>query len=250
MDFSKITSLTLPEGPVAKITRGGVTLWEAPTGGLPADFQQVEYITADGSQWVDTGIYAANYQDGIYCDMDFMLTTAASGNTYRYFYGHAQKAHNAGGLAFNRGAGHYRYYLGQGQRAIFVGATNELNDKRAYLRMFCNSNDLVTSTDSVHLCYADDPETNLIKLYKTYHDATCLMPASNMYLFNANGYETNPGFAGNFYSFKMTDAAGVPLRDFVPCYRKADGVIGVYDLVSGAFFENSGTGSFTKGADV
>lgn len=35
----------------------------------------------------------------------------------------------------------------------------------------------------------------------------------------------------------------------IPCYRKSDGVIGMYDLVFGVFYQNSGTGEFLKGAD-
>ena len=36
----------------------------------------------------------------------------------------------------------------------------------------------------------------------------------------------------------------------IPCYRKSDGEIGMYDTVSRTFYTNAGTGSFTKGADV
>lgn len=43
---------------------------------------------------------------------------------------------------------------------------------------------------------------------------------------------------------------GSRVIDLIPCYRKSDGEIGMYDIVSGAFFANAGTGSFTKGADV
>lgn len=43
---------------------------------------------------------------------------------------------------------------------------------------------------------------------------------------------------------------GVLVNDLVPCYRKSDGVIGMYDLVQRAFRTNVGTGTFTKGADV
>lgn len=43
---------------------------------------------------------------------------------------------------------------------------------------------------------------------------------------------------------------GVKERDFVPCYRKADNVIGLYDLVYGTFYTNQGSGTFTKGNDV
>lgn len=40
------------------------------------------------------------------------------------------------------------------------------------------------------------------------------------------------------------------VREYIPCYRKADGVIGLYERYSGTFLENSGTGAFTKGPDV
>jgi hypothetical protein len=38
--------------------------------------------------------------------------------------------------------------------------------------------------------------------------------------------------------------------DFVPCYRKVDGVIGMYDLVSNTLYTNDGTGTFLKGENV
>ena len=38
--------------------------------------------------------------------------------------------------------------------------------------------------------------------------------------------------------------------NFVPCYRIADGEIGVYDTVSKRFYANDGTGLFQKGVDV
>lgn len=43
---------------------------------------------------------------------------------------------------------------------------------------------------------------------------------------------------------------GVPSHRFIACYRKADNVIGFYDVVTEQFKTNEGTGSFTKGADV
>ena len=36
----------------------------------------------------------------------------------------------------------------------------------------------------------------------------------------------------------------------IPCYRKSDTEIGMFDLVSGTFFTNSGTGTFIKGNNV
>ena len=40
------------------------------------------------------------------------------------------------------------------------------------------------------------------------------------------------------------------VRYFVPCYRRSDGVIGLYDMENNLFYTNSGSGTFVKGADV
>lgn len=38
--------------------------------------------------------------------------------------------------------------------------------------------------------------------------------------------------------------------DLVPCYRKIDYIIGMYDIIGERFYINEGTGSFTKGQNV
>jgi len=38
--------------------------------------------------------------------------------------------------------------------------------------------------------------------------------------------------------------------DFIPARRNSDGVLGMYDTVSGTFKENAGTGTFTAGPDM
>ena len=43
---------------------------------------------------------------------------------------------------------------------------------------------------------------------------------------------------------------GTLVRNFVPCYRKSDNVIGLYDLVNKQFYTNAGSWTFTKWPDV
>ena len=51
------------------------------------------------------------------------------------------------------------------------------------------------------------------------------------------------------YALKMwTDS--VLMRDFIPAKRKSDGMIGLYDLVSGTFFTDANGGNFTGGDEV
>ena len=40
------------------------------------------------------------------------------------------------------------------------------------------------------------------------------------------------------------------VREYIPCYRKSDGEIGLYEKYTGEFLINEGTGTFTKGADI
>lgn len=40
------------------------------------------------------------------------------------------------------------------------------------------------------------------------------------------------------------------VREYIPCYRKSDGVIGLYEKFTGTFLTNEGDGAFTKGADI
>lgn len=40
------------------------------------------------------------------------------------------------------------------------------------------------------------------------------------------------------------------VREYIPCYRKSDGEIGLYEKFTGEFLTNAGTGEFVKGADI
>ena len=75
--------------------------------------------------------------------------------------------------------------------------------------------------------------------------------ANSMTLF-AWHMNTNIWFhKGSFklYYFKIYENWTL-VRDFVPCYRKSDSVIWLYDLVNSVFYTNAGTWTFTKWADV
>lgn len=64
-------------------------------------------------------------------------------------------------------------------------------------------------------------------------------------------YAANPGsadfwFEGYIYGSLLIDNK----FELVPCYRKSDTVIGMYDLKTKQFFTNAGTSNFEKGPDV
>ena len=71
-----------------------------------------------------------------------------------------------------------------------------------------------------------------------------------IYLFcGNNGWSAWRHTSVKFKSFTISES-WVVVRDFVPCYRIADGVIWMYDVVNDVFYTNNGSGTFTKGSDV
>lgn len=67
---------------------------------------------------------------------------------------------------------------------------------------------------------------------------------------NASGSLNNPA-SMEVYRFWMEDVStGSKVLDFIPCRRRSDGAIGMFDIVSQSFFGNSGTGSFIAGTPV
>lgn len=54
---------------------------------------------------------------------------------------------------------------------------------------------------------------------------------------------------GKVYEMKFYENA-ILKNHLIPCYRKSDGVIGFYDLVTQSFRRNSGSGTLTKGGNV
>lgn len=60
------------------------------------------------------------------------------------------------------------------------------------------------------------------------------------------GANTVYNFVGNIYR-QQAYQNGVLVGDFIPAIRNSDNVVGMYDLVSGQFFTNAGTGTFTAG---
>lgn len=65
------------------------------------------------------------------------------------------------------------------------------------------------------------------------------------YYDNLSGFSYN--FRGRVYKCKIV-RDNTPVYNWIPCYRKADNKIGMYDIANDVFYE--GTGNLTKGADV
>ena len=74
----------------------------------------------------------------------------------------------------------------------------------------------------------------------------------NLILFGMANNSTSPNqylySYGKLYSFKIWEDE-ILVRHYVPCYRKYDGVIGIYDIVNKVFIQYTG-GSFVRGPEI
>lgn len=75
----------------------------------------------------------------------------------------------------------------------------------------------------------------------------------NIYLgsLNNNGSKNHSYSAGGLviYDCKIYESKDL-IRYFIPCYRKSDNHIGMYDVVNDVFYMNLGAEAFIKGTDI
>lgn len=80
------------------------------------------------------------------------------------------------------------------------------------------------------------------------HGASKNVDGEDYKLFNiySSGDLAQYGVACKLYGLQMWHYGNL-IRNLIPCYRKSDNVIGLFDTVGMTFYTNIGTGSFSKG---
>lgn len=229
IDFTKVKSITIPEGNVRKITSNGVVVWEKATSRLPSEYQEVEYISTPNDSYINTG-----WIPQLGCTFFIKLSVVSTG----YAFGSSSYPR----LAVNVNAARMDFYNpSNGNAGIrkYDIAIGEIVDVEAYVdTTYCKNCYVICNGTEAP---ANTPDTT----EKITGSFTLPM------LLGAWYYSESSIRQGNIklYYSKAIEG-GVVKFELIPCYRKSDGVIGMYDLVSKTLFTNAGTGSFTKGADV
>ena len=184
---------------------------------LPAEYQQVEYIESTGTQYINTNI----------------LMTDATQNKMQFAL---QVTDTTKGFNQNIGS---NGYLGMYQ----------INTNNLYFRIF--GVDIQALDTQKHIV---EITRGLIERYFIFDGVRIdreIAAKSNtikQFLFSNDSSITLRGSHKLFYCKLYQD--DILVRDFIPCYRKSDNEIGMYDVVNDVFYTNNGTGTFLKGADV
>lgn len=196
-----------------------------PELGLPSAYQEVEFIKGTGTQWIDTG-FTPNQSTKI----EMVAVAESVANEQAFFYG-------AAGVGYTDNAFEAYTYNGidvnyDGQYRLF--GTLAANKKLT----------IVHDKNSASVTVEDGGTFTT-----SFNTATFNAPRSMGLLATRrnSGALVSPPLA--IYSAKIWNN-DILVRDFVPCYRIADSVIGLYDLENGVFYTNAGTGTFVKGPDV
>jgi len=215
---------------------------------LPAEYQEVEYIESTGTQYIDTGYVPKSTTKW---ELVFQTITGSAdlscrngrhggGDGERFSIGAA----SINSLSFTSSTNSMSVHIGSAFETTVSFTQNIGKTSRDFPYALIKKK---VTIDASNMTY----DMNDGEWSGTISATLTLANQSHLYLFARS--LTDGTFDGcgtqNIYSHKIWEN-GVKVQDFVPCYRKADGVIGMYDIVNDVFYQNAGTGTFTKGADV
>lgn len=191
-------------------------------GKLPSEYQQVEYIEGTGTQYFEIDYIATG--DTI-SQGKYQITNTQSG---KMLFGSRQSS-SQNFYGFNWGGGlPYKYYNSYGSGVL----TNVNIDDGVH----------TFKKDKGYL-YRDGVLINSTN-YKSF------TTPSKMIVFGASTAGVI-GLQSEARIFNLQFYDDDVLRiDLIPCYRKLDNEIGMYDLVNGVFYSNEGTGTFLKGENL
>lgn len=193
---------------------------------LPSEYQEVEYISGTGTQYINT-LYKPN-QD---TKTEISVETINLNGTFVPF-GTRENARLDYVLGINFNSKNYIQY--NTNTAIYSeGSSSSLLNTKFIARLDKNIG---------RITYND---TNIDIVPTTTSDFSC---NTNLYLgcLNNNGNTQYLSPSYKLYYCKIWED-GTLIKYLIPCYRKSDDEIGLYDLVNNVFLINAGTGTFVKG---
>lgn len=196
---------------------------------LPEGYTEVEYIESSGTQYINTGI-KPNATTKLSMDIE-PLTSGSS--TKKYFFRSAYIPTSGSRYVFNIAwdTSGISASMGSYGTVSYTTINNDTTPRRIFLQMDATSK---TAT-------ADDVTVNFTS--NAYRSSM-----SNINLLTSNTFSSSYTLSAKLYSCEIHNN-GELVRDFVPCISP-NGIVGMYDLATNAFYSNAGTGTFTAGPAV
>lgn len=190
---------------------------------IPFEYQEVEYLESSLLCYINTGIILGTSFE---IEIKYQVRDKSNSN-YAFLFGIKTTENKYVALYYNNSKKEYCYNY---NTIAFTLPYEELNDVSIFK---CNQNTIELNTNSQSI--------NVDNFTKS----------ESLFLFNINQKpfgERYSGTVSRIYYVKIKN--GTKEHNIIPCYRKADNVAGMYDLVSGEFHTNAGTGEFIVGPDI
>lgn len=235
-DLANVKKLTIPEGVVKKIRVNDEIAWTSDFRDL---YQRVEYIQTVGSSedgWFTTDIIADN-KTGMEIMASFAtlvdrppMGSRKDGNDTRFYAPYP----------YLNTSGYDRICYGFNSATVKSNALDVDTIYRLQIN-FCNSR------------YARIFDESGSRLYNYSLSGTLTQQTCPIAIFTY--LRGDAGTRGairqmTLYSAKISQSGEV-IREYIPCYRKSDGVIGLWEMYTGEFLTTSAEGTgFEKGADM
>lgn len=221
VDQSDTVTLTTPSG---KVKSGKWSSKPNPAAhGLPAEYQEVEYIEATGTQFFNT-LFTPSTTDCF--KLKLKITTPAT-VANGYFYGASSGNGWCSFEYLNTQA-----YWNVGNSTVKGGHAMSGGTAYEYDVTYKKGTFSVEGATSFSMSYSGN------------------LGSEQFCVFNSGVGNSN--FAkGKLKYLQMYAGSDFEIiRDYVPCYRKSDNAAGLYDLVNGVFYANAGTGEFVVGPEI
>lgn len=203
-------------------------------------YRRLEYIEST----TNTATNQFNIQFDFYCaltssnynhlDIDFQLTKATFNQSTGQYYGGIASMNGLDcriGYSDNWTSTFTTYVNGSGTKADITSSA--WNTNRHLISIYRGR------------CYVDSIDRGACLAANTGS-------GHNISIFNQKYDGSQWNILGKFYKLEVynTQSGTSYYHRVFPCQRKSDGVIGVYDTITGRFYTNSGTGTFTAGPVV
>lgn len=201
-----------PSNPVDIVCNNGV-IKARHQSGLPLGYQLYEYLTANGSKWLNTGVQLAS------TDIVETKFKNSSSSGYGALYGVFALGDSS---AFYANGTYYGYDETNGKVDTGVSVDTDWHTLR---HDFGNGVITLDGNDTTYTPFEFE-NTKDNYLFARYYN-------------NSYGY----GFKGSCKRYKII-RNGVLICDLIPVVQLSDNAIGMYDLVNNVFRGNLGSGTF------
>lgn len=198
------------------------------------DYQRVEYIESTTGCRIDTDIFADN-ETGMELTAKYptladrvAMGSRLDGNATRFYAPYPLSA-NSFYYGYNSGV---TKSTGAVANRLYRSSLNFLNNRVSTVKE--EDTNAIEFADALTSTLAQQTAPIGIFCYLRVTDGETKLQSSRDMI---------------FYGARISQGRDV-IREYIPCYRKSDGEIGLYEKYTGQFLTNQGSGTFTVGADI